>query len=213
MLINIINLSSYIKMDQNKKLSYYNTLVFTIVAGIISLLLIVVLFFQFGRKIMYFIITVEVGIFLIIGYCIYSIVSFEKQKEKNKLTNNYVVDFGQCPDFYTKRTGTDNNVYCVNEYMVSDSVGNEQLMRIFPASAPPNQTVSISETYMPTSNGPNSSYEKVNLSALENNSKFPTTKDKCKLFYAAPPNATADEQFYSYLPWTTLTSRCEQHAL
>jgi uncharacterized membrane protein YhaH (DUF805 family) len=61
--------------NDNKNTSYFNTLIFTIVAGIISLLLLLALVFKPVRDhAMYFIIALEVGIFTIIAVCIYQIV-------------------------------------------------------------------------------------------------------------------------------------------
>ena len=61
--------------------SYFNTLIFTIISGIFSLVLIATLFFDMFKKYIPFIVTVEIGLFLIIGYCIYKIYNNEQKKD------------------------------------------------------------------------------------------------------------------------------------
>ena len=58
----------------DSKVSYFNTMIFTIITGTFSLLLLLILLFKDGRKVLPLILTIEIGVFLIIAVCITQII-------------------------------------------------------------------------------------------------------------------------------------------
>lgn len=199
-------------VESDKKVSYFNTLMFTIIAGVLSLILVVMLFFKFGKTIMWFIITCEIGIFTIITFCIYKIVTFEKAKEAERRSNKYVVTFNQCPDYFTKRVDTNGGTVCVNEYSVEDPRGQNYIARVYPSNTPAGvQVLAPPSMYNPSSNiaSYTDGYEMVGLNNIDVHPRYKSTEDKCKLFFAPPPDASTAEKYYPYLPWSAMTSRCE----
>ena len=88
-------------MNPNKKISYTNTLFFTIFNAIFAIILVLLLFFRIiPSEYMYFIIGVEVGVVLIVAYCIYRIIRFEKFLEAMRNPKNLYIPFDSCPDYF-----------------------------------------------------------------------------------------------------------------
>jgi hypothetical protein len=194
-------------MSSDKNISYFNTLIFTIITGIACLMLLILLFFDIGKQFIYFIIAFEIGIFIIIGYCIAQIVIVEKKK--NDGTTNYVVKFDECPDYYTKQL-IDSKEYCLNEYMGRNEAGTRFLIKIFPAEingqpiTPPSDLTGTPQLY-----------EKFPLRGLETDANIRKMADKCNLLFKEPavPSATySNHMYYKYIPWTYAKSRCESIA-
>ena len=73
-------------MNNNKRISYKNTLIYTIVTAIVSLLILALLFIPSMFDYIYFIAVIELGIFIIIGVCIYKIINYEKNLLDDELT-------------------------------------------------------------------------------------------------------------------------------
>jgi hypothetical protein len=195
--------------EQN--VSYFNTLIFTIVTGVISLCILGVLFFEFGQKMIYFIIAFEVGVFILIGYCIYKIVSGNNKLAVRK--NNYSLKFNECPDYYTKQM-INGETYCVIDYISKDRNGLYFMSRLTPttnaqgeAMEPPKTViVNTSSTTSPTG------IEKIPLYKLERDEAISSSRDKCKLLYSVPKDTAAKYvpyNGYSLMPWTYMHSRCE----
>ena len=94
---------------------YINTMVFAVVAGIISLMLLVLILnaSDMVRNYSPYIITVEVGLVLIIGLAIYRIIVYEQslKKESDNSTNNKL-NVDSCPDYWTRFSGNK----CINGY-------------------------------------------------------------------------------------------------
>ena len=106
-------------MDDNRKMSYFRTLIFTVISAILSLVIFSLLYFKPELKA--FVITVEIGIFFIIGYAIWAIVQHEKLLAKMSDPSMFRLDFESCPDYYIKRIDEDTRKYfCSNEYIVVD---------------------------------------------------------------------------------------------
>lgn len=196
-------------MSTQSKVSYFNTLIFTIITGIASLILLTLLFFNIGKEFIYAIITFEVGIFAIIAYCITQIIIAESNKSKK--TTSYVINFDQCPDYYTKKI-VNGVEYCFNEYMGKDEAGNNYVMKISPAevnheprSLP--ATVTVSDTVT------GQSYLDVfELRKLQDDPNFKTMEEKCALVSKAPVSLDAKytpHTMYTYMPWTYAQSRCQ----
>lgn len=196
----------------DKKVSYFNTLVFTIITGIVSLLLLTLFFFQIGKEYMVFLITLEAGIFAIIAVCIYRIVSFEKRKQSKADQNNYVMNFSTCPDYYVKRMVGDRT-YCFNDYTSTDANGNKYIMKLYPVEV--NGTpITMPATITPSNSVSPSDYlyEKFELNALEKDSTLKTFKDKCALIYETPADKVQKYSHLPSLPWTFAASRCQSFA-
>lgn len=194
--------------NNDKKMSYFNTLMFTIITGIVSLCMLALLFFEFGKKFMIFIIAFEVGVFILITYSIVKIMMLDKKKQ----AANFIVKFEECPDYYAKKNidGTD---YCFNDYVVNDSNGNINIIRLTPTEINNEinkvpKTISVSDDIR---SGIDKHYEKFKLRELQTDNAIPKLKDKCGLFFKAPPDDAKynSYQHYNYIPWTYAKGRCE----
>lgn len=203
----------------DEKIAYFNTLIFTIIAAITSLIVLGLLFFTGGKEYIYFIVVFEIGLFTTIAFCIYQIVSANKNNSladdgcKSKKAKKLVIGFNECPDYFVKRMSTDNqNILCVNEYPVKDKVGNIYIMRITPAYID-GVLQKPDDTLTPINNHIDQSpLNVVRLNALKNDSNFKDYSDKCPLLFEIPKQVTdtnGEYLFYSQLPWTYLKSRCE----
>lgn len=189
------------------KVSYFNTLIFTVITGIISLGIMCLLFFDIGKRFLYFIIAFEIGIFAIIGFCLYVIISTERAKKNNKI--KYVVRFDECPDYYTKKI-KDGKEFCINKYAVKDTKGNVFIAVITPAEIG-NETVDVPKVISSQETTTDPLYTNFELRALESDANIPNLEDKCKLMYNLPPNEDKymPHVHYSFIPWTYAKSRCE----
>ena len=197
----------------NKKTSYFNTLVFTIIAGIVSLCIMGLFFFDIGKEFMVFLIALEVGIFSIIAFTIFKIYKYEKdiQSKGGALT----MSFDECPDYYVKRDvgGKD---YCFNEYHMQDVDGTNTIVKIQPLSiagtqVPMNQgTITASDSV----DAQDPLYAKFELRKLQNDITIPSSEQKCSLVYSVPRTSqyTATYSHIPDLPWTYARSRCQSFA-
>lgn len=197
--------------ENDKKISYFNTLIFTIVTGIISLCIVGLLFFEVGQKMIYFIIAFEIGVFILITYCIYRIASADKKLSKSK--DGYVLKFNECPDYFSRYINPNENgrVECINNYIVKDRNGQVYLSTITPAKYE-NENVTVPGTVpeIPSTTAP--PYTRVVLNALEKDENFPKNDDKCGLIFKTPvakEPKTTPYRAYASVPWTYMRSRCE----
>ena len=190
---------------ENKKISYKNTLIFTICAAVLSIILGAVLFFTSFRDYIYFIAIVEVAIFAIIGYCIYKIVTYEKRLEALRNSQRTTIAFTECPDYYVKKYDPKGVPFCANEYRVKDRQSNESIMKIYPSSIEP------PSTHNPTGQIDTApKYEKFYLGELANAKKLTNSKEKCSVLFTEPSDAAlAQYKGYTQIPWTYVRSRCE----
>lgn len=211
-------------MSSSKQVSYFRTLIFTIFAFIISLMLLALAWFK--RDLVTFVTIVEVAIFVIIGYCISNIVNYEKTLQAMRSANNYVLKMDSCPDYYVKRFDPlTTKDFCSNEYRVVDKsspTGEKVIMKILPQMKdvnmgglvvpnPGNPTFPTkhSSEFM-TEEGKVSKeprpIDKFYISALDS---FKTTKNKCELIN--PYSTIGDDSRLRELkqvPWTYARSRC-----
>jgi hypothetical protein len=198
------------------KLSYFNTLVFTIVAGIVSLLILAMLFFPLGKQFIVFIVAVEIGIFAIIAYCIYKIANNETYLRKLRDSKNLVVNFDECGDYYMRRTNSSGVDVCVNNFVITDETNTNYIMKIWSANGSNIPTVnSITDSkinYFGNSNASASDAmnrrEVYQLKELATNSNLGTFTDKCRPFFYDVPSFTE----YKDIPWTYAKSRCQSFA-
>lgn len=121
---------------------YMNTLVFAVVAGIISLMLMLLVMYasESVREYSVFIVTVEIGLVLIIAVAIYRIIAFERRHSTAmKIGPEMKLPVSTCPDYWTNVDGD----LCVNTFNVS---GQNYRYRITgDAKAKPDQNVRISD--------------------------------------------------------------------
>ena len=198
------------KHNESTKTSYFNTLIFTIVSGIISLLLLLTLFSKIVRNnAFYFIIAVEIGIFSVIAICVIKIITNEQilNNLKNKLSTQKI-SMNDCPDYFIK-TEKDDIAICTNNYEVQTGNGRKYMLRIYPASVTlPNM--------LPVTNQDKN--EKFKLYQLEQSSDLVDAKAQCAMVMTEPninSAATAAQKEtlsqykgYSSLPWLYARSRC-----
>lgn len=200
-------------MSGENKTSYFNTLVFTIIAAIVSLLLLLAMFFDMFKNYMTFIITVEVGIFLIIIFCLYQIISNESKFAKYKNASNFNIKFNECPDYYVRKNVSENgkNVgLCSNEYIVQDAFKNKFIAKIYPDDNPAtnevyNMPAQHTSSYNSTSGD---RIDKFPSDVFDSALNLPTTAKKC----AAVMGKDANYIKYSRMPYVGLTARCENVA-
>ena len=197
--------------DEKRKISYFNTLIFTLVAGIVSVLLLALLFFKGFGEYLPFIIALEVGIFSIIALCITQIILNEIYLDKLKKNIGYTMNFDKCPDYYTKRDSGDKEI-CSSDYIYKDKGNKNWIMKIYPedditdplrGSRPLPANVSLE--YL----GNEEKYEKFPLHELENEKTFKTYADKCGPLNMEPHDPKiAYLKGYTLIPWTTMKSKC-----
>lgn len=195
--------------EQTKKISYFNTLIFTIISGIVSLLLLAALFFDVFKDYMTFIITVEIGIFLVIGWSIWQIVSNEKRLEELRKKKNFTIDFTQCPDYYISRV-VDGVTICSNEYIVEDQYRNKRLMKIYPADdISKNISYPLPKLHSNIYNKQTSRpVDKFDSTAIDSAGDLPDVQKKCGAVLGM--NNTYKD--YTQIPWVGVRARCESYA-
>lgn len=186
--------------SENSKISYFNTLIFTIVSGIISLILIVLLFFNVGKDLIYLIVTMEIGIFSVVGICLYQIIKNETDIKNMKKNLPERVSFNECPDYFIK-SDEKGTIVCKNSFKSRDGDNNEYNTRIYPADI---------ELPNPLPENSLQKYEKFNLFHIEQSNKLlKAGRDQCAVINSTPPNVElAEFRDYSKIPWTHARSRC-----
>ena len=186
-------------VDAEQKVAYFNTLVFTIISGIVSLGILIFMFFKPAAKLFPFLITVEVGIFLIIIITITQIVMAEKQKDKYKNNKNFTINFTTCPDYYVERI-IDGKKVCSNEYIVEDKNRVLRIMKILP------ETDSFPPTHS-TSYTTNDAKDKFHNIVIDNATELKDNLGKC----AALAGRTPAFKAYSEIPWSSVQARCDSY--
>ena len=106
----------------SRKLSlYFNILVFSVIAGIVSLFLLLLLVFGSGAVSQYtaLIVTVQVGLIVVIIAAMYKIYKFEKSL-KNAKYNSMVstMTIRSCPDYWTAKESRGNARMCHRAYTI-----------------------------------------------------------------------------------------------
>ena len=94
---------------------YMNTMVFAVVAGVISLLLLLLIMRASDtvRQYSAFVITLEIGLVIIICTAVYRIISFERaQLAAQKAGFTTTMPVSTCPDYWTRGGGD----VCVNTF-------------------------------------------------------------------------------------------------
>lgn len=195
-------------MSDNKKIEYFNTLIFTVITGIVSLIVLCLLFFDFGKKFVYLIIVFELGVFIIIGMCIYEIVKAEGRK---KDVDGYTIRLDQCPDYYSSVSlnGTD---YCMNWFFGKDAFGKKVLMRVYPLRDAFGNEISVEPEIQRSALTPTATnnYANFALYDLEKEERLPTQNKKCDVIFKTPTDTNLSKYAgHSVVPWTYARSRCQ----
>lgn len=192
------------KTDKSSRVSYFNTLIFTIISGIISLMLLFALLSTKVRETaFYFIIAVEVGIFVVIAFCLWQIVYNESvlnSKKRDLLKQR--LSFSECPDYYIKKEEKDAT-YCLNNFTIKDYSGT-YAMRIYPSSE--SLPLTLPNTSTPGDKIDNKN-EKFKLYHIEQSDKLKDARSECNVVLNEPPT-TNEFTGYSKVPWTHARSRC-----
>lgn len=189
-------------VDAEQRVAYFNTLVFTIISGIVSLGILIFMFFKPAAKLFPFLITVEVGIFLIIIITIIQIIRAEKARAKYKNQKNFTINFTSCPDYYIERS-IDGKRICSNEYIVEDKNKASYIMKILPAQ----DSYSFPPTHNPSYTG-DSAGDKFDNLVIANSSALKDNAEKC----AAVLGRNDAFISYSQIPWTGVQARCDSYA-
>jgi hypothetical protein len=195
------------------KVSYYNTLIFTIISGLISLILLVCLVMKvFDSKYMLFIILLECGIFSVILYCIYKIVINAYRINLLKSSNNVVVTFDTCPDYFSRQLDSHAKTYCSNEYIYEDAGMQKYLIKIYPTtkSPPPIHNPTILDKLVNTNNAPAGPVDKFYINTIELNNELNTNELKCAPIHkdSTDPNGIRG---FAEIPWTNVKAKCESY--
>ena len=188
-------------VDAEQRVAYFNTLVFTIISGIVSLGILIFMFFKPAAKLFPFLITVEVGIFLIIIITITQIIIAEKERDRYKNQKNFIINFATCPDYYVELNTGDKKI-CSNEYIVENEHKVQRIMKILPAAD--------NYTFPPTHNSTyttDSAQDKFNNLVIDNAPELKDNLGKCAALFGRDP-AFID---YSHIPWSGVQARCDSY--
>lgn len=104
-------------MVELRNQSYLNTLIFTIIAEGITVLVIGLLAIPPIRAFTPFLLTLEIGMIIVILWTIYAINRYHKVMAKQfKVLKNTFVSNVPCPDYYVRDSDDDGNLVCKNDY-------------------------------------------------------------------------------------------------
>jgi hypothetical protein len=200
-------------MEDSRKVSYFRTLIFTVISAILSIVIFGLLYVKPELKA--FVITLEIGIFSIIGYTIYSIVQHEKLLNQMSDPARFRFGFDSCPDYYIKRIDEATmKDFCSNEYIVVDKESPLQkklIMKIVDESTnlPLNHSASFTTKDKNTKilmQPP--TMDKFYIDDF-NAPELTSNKSRCDIIN---PNVVTQNQKlngYKTIPWTYTRSRCD----
>lgn len=101
--------------------NYLNTLIFSIIAKAVTIVLLILVFTEVGQLVAWLLITIELGLILIIVTALISITKYDKNKkeqlEKFLKSNVYTTT---CPDYHTRVIDQESASKCINEYNSPD---------------------------------------------------------------------------------------------
>lgn len=200
-------------MEDSRKMSYFRTLIFTVISAILSLVIFALLYFKPELKA--FVITLEIGIFSIIGYTIWAIVQHEKLLAQMSDPSRFRFGFESCPDYYIKRIDEETRKdFCSNEYIVVDKespLEKKLIMKIVDekTNLPLNHTATFNVRDKNTNISlPPPTYDKFYVDDFFA-TDMTSNKDRCD---AINPNVVStNEKYNGYktIPWTYTRSRCD----
>lgn len=164
--------------------SYLNTLMFTVIAEAISVLIIGLLAFEAISPYSAFLLTLEVGLIIVIIWTLYAIKRYQDKMNKQfKILQQTKVHNVPCPDYYVRDSDDDGNLVCKNGYTTPDG--------------------KITYTFFPTRNVDEDSeaYQKITSINMKSTFDDKTLQDVCKSHFKA------DGDFVN-IPWTSIKPNC-----
>jgi hypothetical protein len=194
-------------MSVNSRSSYRNLLAFTIISGIFSLLLVLVLYVSRTSKTtlphLAMLITLEVGVFIIILTTIIRIYIAEKQKD-------YVpqaIVYETCPEYFTKKLINGKEV-CSNETIVTDPLTQKlSIMKVYPIDNG-NRIFNLPATHSSTITNTTPVYDKFYINQIASDVK--NVNDQCDVITKEVTNPKLSRlQNFDAIPWTNVRSQCE----
>jgi hypothetical protein len=193
-------------MNSAKQISYIHTLIFSIIAGIVSVALLLVLLIKKLQSYTPFVVTLEIGIFIIVFSCLIQIWLNEMRLANLRKNGIPYISFDSCPDYYVKRVDGDKE-FCSNEYVYQDKTGKKYIMKIYPTERPVSLPAVHNQNMTTNSDQP---YDKFYLRSLESDPTLKSPSDKCAPLFTPPTDPNLSYlKGYDLLPWTTMRSKCE----
>jgi len=168
-------------MVEMRNQSYLNTLIFTIIAEGITVLVIGILAIQAVRPFAAFLITLEIGLIVVILWTLYAIHRYHKRMAKQfKLLRNKHVLNVPCPDYYVRDSDDNGNLVCKNDY------------------TSPNGRLKIK--FMPNGDDP-SANESIDEIKVQNVFEDRTLQDVCQ-------KELSSEGVFGKIPWSSMKPNC-----
>lgn len=190
--------------------SYINTLVFTLVVGLLSLLLLLGMIFTTAMgTYAWFVITLEVGFFAIILWNLIQITTYESRVRKmthNAAKNSLVAQ--TCPDYFTMSYSTTGETECINVFK-GVSPAKERFIMLFVPSTSSEQVVDDATKSTMTRFTVNPPDMKIAMKTFEEK----RVEDACKIVQGRADLASSPSEPNNYtVPWTDLRNKCEGFA-
>jgi hypothetical protein len=186
--------------------TYLNTLIFSIVTGLFTLMLLLALLFSSSfNQYAYAIVTVEVGLIAIITHALYKIIAYENRLTKlsRNATKNALVA-QSCPDYYTVGYDASGALTCKNYFEGRSPSGERFVMFYVPGDQFTEKIVSGKRSFTFFGNPPASV---INVKDFENK----RIDDTCKVVQGRPPES--DEKMTEAnnytVPWTDMRPKCD----
>ena len=196
---------------------YINTMVFAIIAALVSMtLLLILIYVPSARVFVYGIATIELGLIAIIIAAIVSIYAYEKKMTKKAQEGNqFLVTVDTCPDYFSNSwstpststngpangpangpstNGSTSGVTCKNGYVSPDGDKTYYFIKKGCTSTTLNDPKCIF-------NGTNTSDYKIVLNT-------PAYKATSSTALCKEVNVNDTETVFSNIPWTDVKSRC-----
>lgn len=189
-----------------KNTSYINTLIFAIVAGVVSVGLLVVIMYANVDDYKYALITIEAGLIGVIVYAlvrIYIDESTAARMASNAHKNALLAK--NCPDYYTMVNSAKSGQQCINTFKGVAPTGDPFVMVYTPSGRfKEDSGMGGKKKVIFSGNPPDSS---IDIKAFEDQS----VQEAC-LFVAGRPvdgdTNTKTSNNYS-IPWTDMRSKCD----
>lgn len=121
-----------ISMGSTTVHNYLNTLIFCIIAKIISILLLIGLFFsKTMRTYAIAILTIEIGLLLIIIHSLYSVIAYNNMlKDRLDKANDVTYTVTNCPHYFVREVSSNGKSdQCLNTYKTPDGVYSFEFQR------------------------------------------------------------------------------------
>lgn len=177
---------------------YINTMVFAVIAGILSLMLLLLIIYASDTVAQYsvFIMTVEGGLILVIAFAIYQIIAYERRNaNQTKDGTQNMLSVSTCPDYWTMQG---DGVTCQGQVMS----GRDQRGQYW--------RYTVLGTNLPSQLPDHITPRSVSLSSLDNVS----VARACDfLSTSKQPAPKQNDPLVSDVPWVDLRSVCDSYRL